>query len=123
MKRPGHLVRKKAQAGDSALRNAVVSAGLSNLWFLDADPGLPSPSDVLSLERFSATLASLERSFDHVVIDTPPLGAVVDAALVAAQADACPLVAREGYVGRFGLAATVNCVSCLIAIRRAAGSR
>lgn len=63
-----------ALSGQAKLADAVLSAGQPNLWFLDAEPGLPSPSDILSSEKFDRALTSLEKSFDYVVVDTPPLG-------------------------------------------------
>ncbi len=42
----------------------------------------------------------MESDFDYVVIDTPPVGTFVDAAIIAALADATALVVRERFVKR-----------------------
>lgn len=91
-------------SGQMRLSEAAWATDAPNLWFLDAEPGVPDPADVLASERFARMLASLERSFDYVVMDTPPLLAFADASIVAARADAALLVVREGHARRRELA-------------------
>lgn len=45
-------------------------------------------------------LSAVERSFDYTVIDTPPVGTFVDAAVVAAASSATALVVRENVARR-----------------------
>ena len=42
----------------------------------------------------------MKQTFDYVIIDTPPLGSVVDAALIAKTADASILVISANAVSR-----------------------
>lgn len=51
-----------------------------------------SPTELLSKERMSRLLEEVKEVFDYVIIDTPPLGSVIDAAVVAKQSDASLLV-------------------------------
>lgn len=90
-------------AGSAHPEEAVRPTALERLWVLDAEPGGASPSRLLSSARFAGLLEGLCRSWGRVVLDTPPLGAVVDAALVAAEADAAVLVARRGRTRRDAL--------------------
>ena len=46
-----------------------------------------NPPDVLGSERMKALISQLKETFDYVVIDTPPVGPVVDAVIVANLAD------------------------------------
>ena len=48
----------------------------------------------------SKSVGCLAARYDHVVIDTPSVGAFVDAAVVAQVSDATLLVVREGFVER-----------------------
>jgi capsular exopolysaccharide synthesis family protein len=59
------------------LKLTVVPAGSKSL----------NPSDVLGSERMKNLIAHLKETFDYVVVDTPPIGPVVDAAIVANLAD------------------------------------
>lgn len=102
-----HLLGVRAAAGlgavitgDAELGRAVVRTDDSNLFLLDAEPDLPSPVDLLDSDRFRRLFPALARSFDYVVVDTPPVGTFVDAAVVGAQADATVLVVREGLATR-----------------------
>lgn len=82
------------------LSESLAPTKTQNLWFLDSEPGVPEPSDILGSESFARVLRALERSFDYVIVDTPPLAAFPDAALVASRVDASILVVREGFVKR-----------------------
>jgi capsular exopolysaccharide synthesis family protein len=64
------------------LKLTIVPAGSKSL----------NPPDVLGSERMKALIANLRETFDYVVVDTPPIGPVVDAVIVANLADKTILV-------------------------------
>jgi receptor protein-tyrosine kinase len=47
----------------------------------------PNPAELLLSRRFSELLADVRQGFDYVLVDSPPLGHVSDATIIAAQAD------------------------------------
>ena len=55
------------------------------------------PGRVLTIERVQAVLGALAPKFDFVVIDTPPVNLLADAALLGSAADAVLLVVRAGH--------------------------
>ena len=71
-------------------------AEVPRLWLLAAGSSPPNPSELLGSIRMRALLDELASRFDYVVLDTPPLNAVTDPALVAAQADATLVVIEQG---------------------------
>lgn len=86
--------------GDSELADLVQPWGPSGLDVLACGPIPPNPSELLggtSMERF---VASARESYDVVIIDTPPLLPVTDAAVTAAVADGVILVVRHGRTRR-----------------------
>lgn len=87
-------------SGQVELDEALVPTSHRNLFFLDSEPHIPNPADILSSQRFRKLVAQMESDFDYVVIDTPPVGTFVDAAIIAALADATALVVRERFVKR-----------------------
>lgn len=87
-------------SGQVELDEALVATSHRNLFFLDSEPHIPNPADILSSQRFRKLVARMESDFDYVVIDTPPVGTFVDAAIIAALADATALVVRERFVKR-----------------------
>ena len=52
----------------------------------------PNPVELLSGRHFLALLKDAARSYDYVLVDTPPLGSVIDAAAVAPHTDGVMLV-------------------------------
>ncbi|MDO4182455.1 MAG: CpsD/CapB family tyrosine-protein kinase [Coriobacteriia bacterium] len=82
-------------SGKSSLDKAIIETPIKNLYFLDSEPHVPNPPDILSTKRFSALLETLRQMFDYVIIDTPPTGLFVDASIVANQVDGTLLALRQ----------------------------
>ena len=55
-----------------------------------------NPPDVLGSERMKALVSSLKETFDYVVLDTPPVGPVIDPVIVANLADKTIFVRSMG---------------------------
>jgi capsular exopolysaccharide synthesis family protein len=70
-----------------------------------------NPPDVLGSERMKALVAQLQESFDYVVVDTPPVGPVVDATIVARLADKTVFVVHWGSTPREVVERSVQQVS------------
>lgn len=104
----GALLKVHGEAGLYAVITGQVPASsavvavprVPGLYFLDAEPRIPNPVEVLSSKRFAKLFESMIASFDYVVFDTPPVGTFVDAAVIAAMADATVMCARVGEVKR-----------------------
>ena len=52
----------------------------------------PNPVELLSGKYFNALLTESRKAFDYILIDTPPLGQVIDAAVVAGSCDGAMMV-------------------------------
>ena len=65
-----------------------------NLWILPAGPHPPNPSELLTLPKFEQLLRMLREQYDYVLLDSPPLLAVSDPAVIAPIADCVLLVVR-----------------------------
>lgn len=87
-------------AGQVPLRQAVVGTRTKNLHFLDAEPHIPNPSDLLGSKHFAALLQQMEQTYDYVIFDTPPVDAFVDAAVLGTMVDAVFMVVRERFAKR-----------------------
>jgi capsular exopolysaccharide synthesis family protein len=70
--------------------------GNDNLWVMPGGPIPPNPSELLASRRSERLLQLLTDQFDMVLIDTPPVLPVTDAAVLAAFADATLLVIAAG---------------------------
>jgi capsular exopolysaccharide synthesis family protein len=65
-----------------------------NLWLLTSGGRSKSPTELLENPVFPLLLERLKKQFDLVVIDSPPMGAVTDAMLIAERADEVVYVCR-----------------------------
>lgn len=65
-----------------------------------AGPTAPNPSELLEQESFSQLLGSLREKYDYVLIDTPPIASLIDAAIAAKQCDGAILVIESETVSR-----------------------
>ncbi len=63
---------------------------------LPSGPIPPNPSELLGSERMREIVAALRKRYDHVIIDTPPIGAVTDAAVLGTIVDGVILVVHAG---------------------------
>lgn len=82
-------------SGQCTLAEAVVATNVPKLHLMLSGPLVPNPTELLSGERFSAMLESLRKVYDYVVIDTPPLGMVIDSAIIAKQCDGAIMVVES----------------------------
>ena len=60
----------------------------------------PNPSELFSSELFRLMLKNLKEVYDYVVMDTPPVNAVIDGVLIANQCDGTVLVVESGVTER-----------------------
>jgi tyrosine-protein kinase len=73
---------------EDALESGIVASKIANLSFLPAGTRKDNSTDLLSLPAFSDGLREQELRYDKVLLYGPPLITSVDAAVVAAQAEA-----------------------------------
>jgi exopolysaccharide transport family protein len=69
-------------------------------WILPSGSKTQNPPDLLGSDRFKALIATLRERFDLIVIDTPPLGPMVDALIVSQVADKTVYVVRWAKTAR-----------------------
>ncbi|ADM97609.1 tyrosine-protein kinase Wzc [Dickeya dadantii] len=75
---------------EKATRNTVVT----NMFFIPRGQIPPNPSELLMHKNFVAFVEWASRNFDIVLLDTPPILAVTDSAIISRQAGTSLLVAR-----------------------------
>ena len=75
---------------------AIRRWGESTIWLLPSGAAAPNPSELLSSGLMAALLRRERAHFDVIIVDTPPLMPVTDAAVMASLADGTVLVTRAG---------------------------
>lgn len=88
--------------GQATLDEAAQETDVPNLWVIPSGPVPPNPAELLLTARFGETLSELLDRFDRVIFDSPPMGAVTDAAILATQVDGVVLVAKAGQTRKEG---------------------
>ncbi|MBG0811737.1 polysaccharide biosynthesis tyrosine autokinase [Methylosinus sp. H3A] len=78
------------------------------IWVLPAGAEIQNSSDLLASEKMKALVAALRRQFDLVVIDTPPIGPVLDPLIVAGLVDRTVLVIRWAATPREAVAHAIE---------------
>ncbi|CAI1955100.1 tyrosine-protein kinase Wzc [Serratia fonticola] len=81
-------------SGMISFEQAVKQTNVSNLDFIPRGQIPPNPSELLMGDRFTKFLSWASENYDLVLIDTPPVLAVTDAAIIGQQAGTSLIVAR-----------------------------
>ncbi|GAB3093735.1 polysaccharide biosynthesis tyrosine autokinase [Lysobacter terrae] len=84
-------------SGQISIEDAIRRVGgTDNLSFVSRGRIPPNPSELLMHANFGSLLRQLESRYDLVIIDTPPVLAVTDAAVIGQHAGTSLLVVRYG---------------------------
>ena len=86
----------EATSGQLPWRQAIHATSLPDLFFMPTGMLPPNPADLLMSERFSDFLREAAMAYDTVLVDTPPVLAATDAALIGRHASAFFLLVRAG---------------------------
>ena len=78
--------------GAAELSTAIRRSPVEGLDLLPCGPRPTNPAELLSGAKFQEVLAALRKSYDFVIVDTPPLLAVSDPRVVAQRADGVLMV-------------------------------
>lgn len=85
-------------SGQSELSGVICATDVKLLHMIFAGPVPPNPAELLENDHFSQMLATVGKVYDYVLIDTPPLGSVIDSAVIAEQCDGAILILESGAI-------------------------
>ncbi|CAN0567468.1 unnamed protein product [Ectocarpus sp. 12 AP-2014] len=83
-------------SGKLSFEEAVRTSDLDGLSWVSRGSAPPNPSELLMQARFTEFLDYLSQNFDLVIVDTPPILAVTDAAIIGKQCGTTLMVVRFG---------------------------
>ena len=87
-------------SGTTDLSHGLCDTNVDNLFVIQAGPISPNPTALLQSENFDTMIETLRKYFDYVIVDTAPIGMVIDAAIIAQKCDASILVTAAGETKR-----------------------
>ncbi|WP_435022516.1 polysaccharide biosynthesis tyrosine autokinase (plasmid) [Tundrisphaera sp. TA3] len=76
------------------LSRAVAATAVENLDLLPAGSSVSNPSELLASRHLERIIEEMRRGYDVVILDSPPLLAVADPAIIASVVDGIVLVVR-----------------------------
>ena len=85
-------------SGQKGLDEIVYATSVENLHVVFAGPYSPNPAELLEEELFANMVKQMREQDDYVIIDTPPMGNLIDGAIVARQCDGAVMVVESGAV-------------------------
>lgn len=90
---------------------------MPNLFTVFTGTFPPNPAELLGSDKFKNMITKVRELFDYVIIDTPPLGSVIDSAIISTVSDGAIMVVRSGKTSyRFarGVKAQLEKTGCRI---------
>ena len=79
-------------SGFRELDEVLCQTNIPNLFMILAGPVPPNPSELLGSPVFKNFIKAAREKFDYILVDCPPLGSVIDAAVVSQVCDGMCLV-------------------------------
>ena len=79
-------------SGQADLNDVICRTQEPGLFVIFAGVVPPNPSELLGQKHFAHLIESAKDNYDYVIIDAPPLGSVIDAAVISKGCDASVLV-------------------------------
>ena len=87
-------------SGTTDLSHGLCDTNVENLFVVQAGSISPNPTALLQSENFSTMIDTLRKYFDYIIVDTAPIGIVIDAAIITQKCDASVLVTAAGEAFR-----------------------
>ena len=84
-------------AGTSTLETSIKHTFIPNLFILSGGPTPPNPAELLTSAKSRQLLEELKTRFDRIIIDSPPVLTVTDAAILANLVDGVVDVIRGSF--------------------------
>jgi capsular exopolysaccharide synthesis family protein len=86
--------------GEGKLEDAIKTTEVPGVYLLPCGPVPPNPAELLHTKAFGELLETLDGKFDRVLLDSPPVGAVADAVVLATQVAGVVMVLKAGVTNR-----------------------
>ena len=85
-------------SGQASIADVTCKTNIENFYVIFSGPVPPNPSELLGNDAFRLLLEYLRNEYDYVIVDTPPLGSVIDGAVAAQYCDGTVVVIESGAI-------------------------
>jgi capsular exopolysaccharide synthesis family protein len=83
-------------SGQKKLEDVLYGTDIPRLFMIFAGPSVPNPTEILEKKYFEELLQFGKEHFHYIILDCAPIGAAIDAAVVAKYCDGALLVVAQG---------------------------
>lgn len=83
-------------SGQKKLEDVLYGTEIPGLFMIFAGPTVPNPTEILEKKYFGELLKFGKEHFNYVFLDCAPIGAAIDAAVIAKHCDGAMLVIAQG---------------------------
>ena len=87
-------------SGQETLSKMIYKTNKEALYVMPVGSFPSNPTELFNKQRFAQLLEEAKKVFDYVIVDTPPLGSVIDAAVIAKTCDASILALTSDKCSR-----------------------
>ncbi|VKZ01469.1 tyrosine-protein kinase CpsD [Streptococcus pneumoniae] len=87
-------------SGTTDLSHGLCDTNIENLFVVQSGSVSPNPTALLQSKNFNDMIETLRKYFDYIIVDTAPIGIVIDAAIITQKCDASILVTAIGEVNK-----------------------
>jgi capsular exopolysaccharide synthesis family protein len=94
--------------GRRSFDEVIQKTAIDSFWVVPSGPHPPNPAELLNSEMMKDFVRLLKERFDVVLIDTPPVMAVIDPVIVSSYVDSTVIVLRTGKAARKPVLRTVS---------------
>ncbi len=83
--------------GKKTLEECIMETSIQNLFLLPSGPVPPNPAELLETKEMQQLFVKLKKTYDYIILDTPPVALVSDSLSLAPFADLTLYVVRQNY--------------------------
>ena len=87
-------------SGTTDLSHGLCDTNIENLFVVQSGSVSPNPTALLQNKNFNDMIETLRKYFDYIIVDTAPIGIVIDAAIITQKCDASILVTAMGEANK-----------------------
>ncbi|HET2740935.1 TPA: tyrosine-protein kinase, partial [Streptococcus pneumoniae] len=87
-------------SGTADLSHGLCDTNIENLFVVQSGSVSPNPTALLQSKNFNDMIETLRKYFDYIIVDTPPIGIVIDAAIITQKCDASILITATGEANK-----------------------
>lgn len=87
-------------SGTADLSYGLCDTNIENLFVVQSGSVSPNPTALLQSKNFNDMIETLRKYFDYIIVDTPPVGIVIDAVIITQKCDASILVTATGEANK-----------------------